>query len=219
MSAFPRTRAGLAPLAVLLALPHGALASDRIFASGFEWICQPQITLPDGDRTRQVVGNVSYGTYPQMRPYVNLTEWSYLWGYNWADQAPPPLPWPGISGSAPIIRNFGKNSYVGLHFHTPDDAGTLSGYFMRPYWSGPNLTIAISGSCGDFSQNLPTPGCLASDVAVDELAARWRFQSANPDAFCILQPDSDYYVNIMLTHPQDASSNEIPVGVTSWRGQ
>lgn len=131
-------------------------------------------------------------------------------------QSPPPLRWPGVAGSAPAIRNFGKNSYVGLHFHTPDDAGTLSGYFVRPaYWSGPSLTIAISGSCGDFSQDLPTPGCLASDVAVKESVAHWFFQSGNPGPFCALQPGSDYYVNIMLTHPQDANSNEIPVGVTS----
>ena len=216
MSGLPRTRTGFAPLAVLLALPHGAAAGDRIFASGFEWICPPQITLPDGDRTRQVVGNVSYGTTPQTRPLINLAEWVNLWGYFRADQAPPPVSWPGIAGSAPVIRNFGRRSYLGLHFHTPDEVAGLSGFFERPeYLSAPDLTIAISGTCGDFSENLPTPGCLASDVPVSQPVVRWLFQGVNPDASCILQPDSDYYVNITVAHPEDGGSNEIPVGVTS----
>lgn len=187
-------------------------ASDLIFFGGFDWSCASQIALPDGARTRQPVGNISYGTYPQIRPSVDMTEWNNLWGlYTVTDN--PPLPWPGVYGSAPVIRNFGTWSYVGAHFRT-DAAQAVQGHFAYPvYVPGPDITLAISAACGDFAAHLPAPGCISSAAAPGDMLVAWRVGDGS--APCSLQPYSDYYVNIIVAHPDAVTTPTVMVGVNS----
>lgn len=73
--------------------------------------------------------------------------------------------------------------------------------------------MAISTRCGDFTQALPTPGCLA-DAAYGELPwtgvptadkplVGWKFTPNAPGSWCNLQPNQDYWVNLMFANPLD----------------
>ena len=162
--------------------------------------CPATINTTDGSRTLLVSSGISYGTYPSpIRPNVNLTEWNNLWGYN-NTTATQPVAWPGVGGAAPVVRSFTRTSYIGAHFKTGASTTPSGDFWIPTYAAGPNVTMAISTQCGDFSEHLPTPGCLKTNVATaDQAAVAWKLTSNNPTGSCNLQPNTDYYVNLMLT--------------------
>lgn len=161
--------------------------------------CPTTINTPDGPRTLLVTSGISYGAYPPQRPGVNLTEWNNIWGYN-NITASTPVPWPGVGGSSPVIRSFARTSYVGAHFKTGSSTSVLGNFSIPTFAAGPNVTMAISTQCGDFSDHLPTPGCLKTNVpTADANAVQWKLTANNPTGSCNLQPNTDYYVNLMLT--------------------
>lgn len=161
--------------------------------------CPASITTSDGARTLLLTSGISYGVYPGIRPNVNLSQWDNIWGHNSTTDGT--TPWPGVGGSSPVIRSFGRSQYVGAHFKTRSSVTGLSGGFSNPsFAAGPNITMAISTACGDFSANLPTAGCLRADVpTADANLVQWKFSTNAPGSYCNLQPNTDYYVNIMLT--------------------
>lgn len=204
----------LAPIACA-----AADASDIIFSGGFEWVCSPQLALPDGMRTWQPVGNISYGSdTTHVRPNVNITEWDNLWGFSSVIDSVP-VSWPGFSDApAPTLRNFGKWNYVAAHFRTPAAPGNLSGrfgYSEVPSSPPARVTMAISSTCGDFAAHLPTPGCLKADVDAGNALVFWHFSTTAPDTACALQPGADYYVNIMIANPESVVPQAVVVGMNS----
>ena len=184
-------------------------ASDTIFRDGFDSPPPAGSCLSEA-RTRLPTSGITYGPVHDVTPFnpmrsnVDITEWNNVWGHaNATDSA---LSWPGRSGSAPALRNFSRNNFVAIHFKTPGNAtadSTLNGYFTYPIdWNNPNADIKISTTCGDFTPNPANPGCVALDVASsNEVMVRWKFKPGNIGAYCILQPNTDYYVNIRLTDP------------------
>jgi hypothetical protein len=180
-------------------------AGDILFQDGFEAALAGE-TCSSG---RLLRSDVTYGPiHPtQINPPrlgIDATEWDAIWGH--ASATDDVSSWPGKSGSAPVLRNFMRTSFVAAHFRTPAGASatsTLKGFFTYPLdWNNPNADIAISTRCGDFSPNAANPGCVATNVsASNEILLFWKFSPGNGSDFCILQPDRDYFVNIRLTDP------------------
>jgi len=161
--------------------------------------CPTTITTSDGPRTLLTTSGISYGVYPQQRPNVNVTEWNNIWGYN-NTTASSPTPWPGVGGASPVLRNFTRTSYIGAHFRTGSSTSWTGNFSNPSFAAGPNVTMAISTVCGDFSDHLPTPGCLTQDVpTADANLVKWKFTTNAPGSYCNLQPNTDYYVNMMFT--------------------
>jgi len=190
-----------------LAAPACASAEDLwgqvIFHDEFESVdaCPQRVTLPDGStRARLVHAGISYGVYPQTRPNVDLRHWDNLWGYN--NTTSPQVGWPGVGGAAPLIRDFPRGSYVAAHFRTPSASGSNGSFANPSYALGPPVTFAISRRCGDFDDYMETVGCLARDVpAADANLVKWKFTTNAPGSWCNLQPDTDYYVNMIFADP------------------
>jgi hypothetical protein len=191
-----------------------AAEPDRIYMDGFELMssCEAAIETPVGPRERLLHAAVSYGVYQAQRPNVDLTEWRNIWGHNSTTDLG--TPWPGVGGAAPVIRLFPRWGYIAAHFRTPDDVAGMSGHLDNPsYVAGPNVIMAISAKCGDFTQYLPTPGCRA-DAGIgdppwsgvptaDKPLVPWKFSPNAPGSQCNLQPGRDYYVNLMFADPAD----------------
>ena len=131
---------------------------------------------------------------------VDVTHFENLWGRIAAADAP--APWPGVAGSAPTIEQFARTGYIAAAFHTPSEmAPTLQGMFKNvSYGGGPALDFSIGG-CGDFSSALGA--CFVPDtLAIDTAMVRWRTQVPT-NFYCIVAPDTDYYINIRLSNPDD----------------
>lgn len=177
--------------------------NDALFADSFEVMgaCPAQINTPNGARALLYRSDISYGVTQPKRANMNLDQWDNLWGYN--NTTSPMTPWPGVGGASPVVLAFRRGSYFGAHFKTPSVAAGMSGNFVNPsFFGGPNVTMAISTVCGDFSNYLPTPGCLREDVPTsDANLVLWKFTSNASDHWCNLQPDTHYYVNIKNTDP------------------
>jgi len=128
---------------------------------------------------------------------------------------------PFASEPAPTILGFKRDSYVGIHFKTPvsPPQGSAGTWFNPTSNPGPNLTMAISTECGDFSAHLPSPGCLVPNVpSADAPMVYWWFGTTFPNTTCNLQPNTNYYVNIMQTDKAstlECSGNVCPAA--AWR--
>lgn len=166
--------------------------------------------------TRLATSNIGYGpTSSPIRSSMTVTEWDNIWGhFNSTDAV---KAWPGYGGSGTTLMQFARTNFLAAHFKTPANAtsgSTLNGYFIYPVnLPGPNADMKISKTCGDFSPDTSNPGCLATNVATsDEALVRWKFTPGNTAAYCILQPNTDYYVNIKFTDPN--STVECAAGST-----
>ena len=222
-------------LILTTALPAmaGPLQDDGLFADGFDEStdCPAIIETPAGPRTRVLRADISYGVYQAQRRGVDITEWDGLWGYN--SVTGPVTPWPGVGGAAPVIRVFPRDGYIAAHFRTPDSGSPLrSGGFLNPsYVAGPNVVMAISRRCGDFTEHLDTPGCLVSTQygsppwtgvpTADMPLVQWKQTPSAPTAWCNLRPGTDYWVNAMFADPLDtencrASATNCVLGTVSY---
>lgn len=181
--------------------------------------CPSTIMAPDTEigssaRYRKVTADVQYGVVPDgtVRNF-NITEFIHLWGYNSAQPSKRqnPVPWPGLIGSSPGFM-MQRNQYVALHFKTPPASQpprTTSGYFSTStYASSDPITVSIRKGCGDFSGvprfvggsvNPSGDPCFVSyQLADDSGNLNWIFNSSAPQHFCKLEPETDYYINIMF---------------------
>ncbi len=176
--------------------------------------CPSTITAPNGtSRNLQTVSNITYGVVASpVRLGVDLTQWDNIWGHNSTTDSV--TPWPGVGGSAPVLRQFNRNSYFGAHFKTGPITGINASFLAPSGVGGPNVSMAISKACGDFSAQLPTPGCVKLNVPTsDTTMVLWKFTTNNPTGYCNLLPDTDYYVNMMFT--DSASTVECVAGSTT----
>ena len=160
---------------------------------------------------RQAVADICYnynlGTGCALS--TDITRFENIWGRTQPTDSP--LPFPGVNGFA-IIKNFDKTqgSYIAAKFTVPAGglSPTLSGLFSHgETYPGPNLTMSISQTCGDFS---PTSSiCLRSNINGGGILTKYK-NSAIPDGTvvaCPLAPGQTYYVNIKAYNPAQTSSD------------
>jgi hypothetical protein len=171
-------------------LASQAVVYDPLFHGGFD----PPDVCPAGRQTVADIGYTGDGS-GTVRHNVDVTEWENIWG----DSTPydTPVPWPGRMDSAPVIRNFGKSTYVAAHFRVP--AGTPTNWFgwiaRTEYSYGTDLTGAISVECGDFRPSAQV--CFTAGVSGQNVVP-WRTNAGN---FCPLKADADYYLNLRVRDP------------------
>jgi hypothetical protein len=167
--------------------------TDAIFHNGYDGdncpagrVVRSDITYPLG----------SSGT----RPNVDLTAFENIWGH--LTNSDEPVMWPGRPGTSPIIDQFARTGYLAAKFHTP--AGlpqTMRGFFKNAnYPAGPNLDFSITQQCADF--NPTQSGCLATDIIGGDVPMVF-WQSSLSNFNCVLEPDTDYFVNIRLATPDN----------------
>ena len=150
--------------------------------------------------TRLTTSTISYGIYPTPTRTADTRNWENIWGH--ASSTDNVTLWPGPDSSTPVIRDFGRTTYLAAQFHVPAGFSTTAfgqyGHANNP--PGPPVTASFSTTCGDFSPQ-PGTGCVVQQWPDDLSSALfWKSQSTNP-SFCPLQPDTDYYLNMKLSDP------------------
>lgn len=192
-----------------------AVKPDLIFADGFDGFACNDTINPDGVlRYRIKNSDVGYTAQQLTRYRVQLDDYSATYSYNSAVPGPL-LPWPGLTGSAPTIKSFKMNSYVGWRFITPTNpAPGFATTLKIPTGVGsPRVTMSVSKGCGDFYKYLPAPGCLVVGPVPDSSVLYQYF--APPDsAACPLQPGTTYYLNAMYTDTTDRTRCTYSPGTT-----
>ena len=176
--------------AALLILAMTPGVTDPIMRDGFDAdLC------PSGRQTR---ANIALSGFTEAN--VDVTQWANVWGRSTIFD--PPIPWPGVSTSMPIILNFGETSYLALAFHVPiDSPPNRFGWLTHTEYNyGQDLTAAISTECGDF--NPPSSRCHSETVSGQNLVP-WRVAATG--GFCLLTPDTDYFLNLKITDPYQPS--------------
>jgi len=177
--------------ASLTATPTESGTTDVLFRDGYD-----ASACPAG---RVVHSDISYAIPSSgTRHHVDLTAFENIWGHSTdLDSA---MMWPGRPGSSPIIENFTSEGYVAARFHTPPGMPiTLRGMYKNAnYPAGPNLDFSISEQCGDFYPQ--QSGCLATDIIGGDVPMVY-WQAALSNFSCVLQPDTDYFVNVQVTSP------------------
>jgi hypothetical protein len=174
---------------------------DPIAANGFDG-CSSHLNTAFGRRDRLSVADVGYGVLPNgIRFGVNFSEHDNIWGYNDASQASIMEPWPGVTGSSPHF-SMSRTGYFGAHFRTTA-AAPAPGYFLYGNYGGSiPISVSISRSCGDFSGDPAIDGCYVYNHPSDDASIlRWEFGEGISPYRCRLQPDTDYYLNVMFTDP------------------
>jgi hypothetical protein len=182
-----------AALLVLAAAAPGVY--DPLFHADFE----QNSTCPAGRQLYSDIGYVGDNNSGDLRYHVELTEWENIWGH--ASPYDTTTPWPGRANSAPVIADFGKTTYIAAHFYVPQGAPlTWLGWITHTdYNYGHNLTAAISTECGDFSPG--AQACFVQSLSGQPMVP-WR---TNTGAFCRLRPNTDYYLNLKMTDPNEQS--------------
>jgi hypothetical protein len=188
-------------IAALLLAAATSTTSDGIYRDSFDAgaSCPASISTPTGPRTLRSTSDVFYSP-AGTRAGVNVTEWNNIWGH--IDALDGMTSWPGVPGASPTIQTMGKTEYVAAKFHVPADLPTtLTGTFKHvSYFGGPNVDVAISRTCGDFSPS--DAGCwVYDDPGDDQPALRWRLGTGSR-FYCHLDPDTDYFLNVRFTNPQ-----------------
>lgn len=171
--------------AAMLVLAISPGAYDSIFHDGYD----PASDCPAG---RQEVAVIAYGSNDTGHA-IDITEWANIWGRTSAFD--PPIPWPGINGSAPVFLDFGGSTYIAAHFAVPEGTPpTWYGWLTHTEYNyGTDVTGAISPYCGDFSPAAQT--CYTQAISGQTIVP-WRTGAGN---FCLLAPGTDYYLNLELS--------------------
>ena len=169
------------------------------YSGGFRMLPISIVPSPDTCPAGRLANTPIY--YPNSgqgtRPNVSVTSWDSVWGYRNATDTL--HPWPGVSGSSPVLMNFIRGRYLAARFTVPTTAApTLFGFLNHgTYLAGPPLTMSISQSCGNF--NPTATRCYIENRGAGESMVSW-VTSENPNR-CILTPGQSYYVNVKLTDP------------------
>lgn len=140
---------------------------------------------------------ITYGPYDRtQRQNVNVAEWANIWGHSNATDALNPV-WPGNGGAAPVILAFGRNTVLIAHFRT--GAVVRPGFFTFARNHSPDIVhdgvdISISTVAGDFRPN--GGAARFNALPTDDVAIWWNGAGGNPSFYAVLQPNSDYYLNV-----------------------
>lgn len=164
---------------------------DTLLSNGFETAACPYM--------QQENANVSwsYNLNPVL-PNVDVTEFQNVWGR--ASASDTPVPWPGKNGYAVMTIN--RPLFFATRFTVPASglSPTLHGRFSHGETvPGPNLSMAISPTCGDFDP--PSTYCKVANAGPGVLMVGWKLPSGTAGNLCPLTPGQTYYANFKLTNP------------------
>ena len=147
-----------------------------------------------------------------VRRNVDVTEWDNIWGHGTAGATEPVAMWPGVNGAGPVIRSFGRRTFIAAHFNTGSAPIYLATLTDQSNIGGPDIDVVMSATCGDFAPNAAHPGCSRFGMPSDGITHFNYFSNGgNPGSTaCPLQLHADYYLNIKLhdpTSPTDCSAS------------
>lgn len=141
---------------------------------------------------------------------ADLTTFSSIWGRS--NAVATPVAFPGAQYFT-IFKNMAASQYVAAKFTVPTTGlpSNQIGFFTHgETLPGPNLTMAISSTCGDFN---PSPSiCLRTDINAGGLLTKWQLPGANGVA-CPLVPGQTYFINLKMTRPTDCQGPSCTVTV------
>lgn len=154
----------------------------------------PVGTCPAG---RMTVGDVAYlvslSSASTVRG-VDLTKAENIWGRVSPTDPIKPFPWTNYFA---VLKGFDKRpgAYLAAQFTVPLTASpTIFGQFTHgETLPGPNLTMAISERCGDFSPE--TALCLRTNMGPGSLLTKYKLPAATGNS-CPLVPGRTYFVNV-----------------------
>ena len=165
----------------------------------------------------------NFGAY-QSVGFHDATQYDSIWGRNYGDQAggyPITKQWPGVAQQF-VMPKFGNNQFIAAKFHTPASGQhgsdlTIDGTSFNSSGGGSNATMArisatVSTACGDFnasSTNIPAHCQWSQRGGFNAFSINSGYPAA---PICNLQPNTDYYLNIIyapLTSPASAVFNGI----------
>lgn len=166
---------------------------------------------------RQTTANVCYDAmFSSCVANDDITQFTTIWGRTSATGTI--IPFPG-AGTPVFFRNFDKTQYMAAEVQVPATglSPSLTGFFTHGgTLGGPNLTMAISPTCGDFSPSAQY--CLHTNVNPESILVPWKLPTATGN-YCVLTPGQAYYLNIKVTDPSQpnatCSGNSCVVSVIS----
>lgn len=185
--------------AALIAAYAMSAETDLVFRNGFD-------QLHSCPANRVLVSDIFYPpNSSNVRRNALLETFEDIWGH--MTPSDPAVPWPGLSGSSPVIKYVTRGGYVAALFHTPANlTSSQSGAYRNANnFRGPNIDFAISRDCGDFAP--PDASCRATNFAAsDEAVVTWRGGTSTA-FFCGLAPDTDYFINVRFNDPNPTGPN------------
>lgn len=143
----------------------------------------------------------------------DVTKFENIWGRYWINSgsiSSPPQLFPGVNYYA-VIANLNANGYIAAKFTMPaglpsNQLGILS---HGETLAGPNLTMSISPSCGDFAPSPPI--CLYTDRGPPSAIGKWKPTSNNAAVACPLTPGQTYFMNLKITTPSTCAGTSCTV--------
>ncbi len=169
-------------------------------------VTPPSNSCPAG---LQSVGDVSYHvnwtTSSNVARNVDITQFKNIWGRN----APTStiLDWPQRNYAA-IFTTYDKTKYIAAKFKVPASGMTsdFGRMFMADNLNGPNTTVSISKTCGEFTPTNLGANCLTTNNGKNDQIVGWKLAGARPGwPMCELTPGEEYYLNIKATDPSATS--------------
>ncbi|MEO7325023.1 MAG: hypothetical protein ABIW82_09365 [Dokdonella sp.] len=151
--------------------------------------------------SRQLLGTLCY-TYAisgsSCSPSTDVTKFETIWGRN--APAGTPVLFPGLNYYN-VIANMGATTYISAKFVMPtslpsNSSGILAHGGTLP---GPNLTMAISDTCGDFAPANTQCGPTA-DVPGGAGMGKWKLSTYATNG-CPLVAGQTYFINLKVTDP------------------
>lgn len=161
----------------------------------------PPTSCPAG---RYTSGRVAYNYTLTNYRQTDLTKADNIWGRNSGAGGQVGMPWLNYFA---VFTHFPKTGYIAAEFTVPHGMPAVQwGMFSHgETLPGPNLTMAISERCGDFSP--ATALCLRDNIGPGALLSRWKVPTATGVAACPVTPGRTYYVNIKMTAPPAAHND------------
>lgn len=154
---------------------------------------------------------------------IDVTQYASIWGRDYANPGagyPIIAQWPGVEQQL-VIPAIGSNQYVAAKFRTPASGQHYHGLMVEQTsflnsGGGVGNTARISGTvstkCGDFntaSVDIPAYCKWSQRGSNETMDIGSGYTSGN---FCRLQPNTDYYLNLIyapLTSPASAVFNGV----------
>ena len=134
----------------------------HIFRNGVFQFCATHVNVTGGDinytgdcaappvpPNRYTSGRVHYPPRETLGNVVDLTLWENLFGRT-ATSSAPAVPFPGLSGSNPIINSLPNGGYIAAKFTVPN-YDVMGQYKVPPEWSIAGLDFSLSETPGDFN--------------------------------------------------------------------
>ncbi|MFZ2237565.1 MAG: hypothetical protein WBP11_07765 [Dokdonella sp.] len=168
---------------------------------------------------RLTTAQIYYQSFWQGAGVKDVTEFASIWGRNYSVTGAPIVnQWPGRAQQL-VMPAIGINQFVSAKFRTPSSGATKGHTFLIDPTSyglsggdgvGPvaRVSMTVSTKCGDFDTNsafIPSQ-CTASQMAANDIFGIY----TNSPVGCSLQPDTEYYLNVIyapLTSPATAVFN------------